>query len=94
MVKLSAAAREYILEKGGILTISKPPGISFCCGHASLEPELSFGRPREETGFLCLEFDGVTVFLARELAKVEGLELEITRFLGLRKLTLKGWKPI
>ena len=94
MVKISEAAREYILEKGGILTISKPPAISFCCGHAALEPELSFGRPREEAGFICLELDGVTVFLARELARVKGLELEIARILGLRKLTLNGWKPI
>lgn len=94
MVKISEAAKQYILEKGGILTVSKPSSVSFCCGQAALEPEISFGCPREEAEFLCLWFDGVTVFFARELEKMEGLEVDIVRFWGLRKLALKGWKPV
>jgi len=90
-VGLTPEARDYILEKGGALTLRSTLRHGCCGGRVELV-KAEAERPRSEAGFRCLMLDGVTLHVEGGLLEeLEGpIEVGLDRLMGLRSLYVSG----
>lgn len=90
-VRLTAEARDYILEKGGVLTLRSTLRHGCCRGRVELV-KAEAERPRSEAGFRSLPLDGLTLHLEEGLLEeIEGpVEVGLDRLMGLRSLYVSG----
>lgn len=94
-LELTPAARAWVLEHGGVLTLRAMPQHGCCGGHAAL-PVAEARVPDAVEDYVIDTVDGVTVY--RALALTGGpYRIDLEGFWRWRRLTVEGgigpWRP-
>lgn len=87
-LSLDPAARDWVLARGGILTVRASPQHGCCGGHAAV-PRAEATPPGEPERHDCLVVDGVEVHLAKVLGPGP-YRVELDGFWRWRRLTVTG----
>ena len=91
MVRFQDSALAYALQKGQPLYLEMAPIINGCCLALRESPAVRFGEPANPECYHAEIIEGVTVYLPYELPDIP-LEIALASFLGLKKLTVQGWR--
>lgn len=94
-VTLSAAARDWVHQHGGVVTLRAAPQHGCCGGHAAV-PVAEARTPRSPDGFERSTIEGVEVYRAPELS--EGpYRIELEGLWRWQRLAVEGgvspWRP-
>ncbi|HSP01244.1 MAG TPA: CC/Se motif family (seleno)protein [Thioalkalivibrio sp.] len=87
-VTLSTQARDWLLSRGGEVTLRASPRHGCCGGHAAV-PVAEAGVPKAREDYTEQEIDGVRVYLQRGLDSGP-YRIHLEGFLSLRRLTVEG----
>jgi len=87
-IDISAAARDWVAEQGGVLTLRLSTRHG-CCGGQAGVPVAEPGAPRDAAGYTAVERDGLRVFVADALG--EGpYRIELEGLFRWRRLSVAG----
>lgn len=91
MLTLTPAAIEFARLKGGTVFLDyfERPG-GGCCIPYQPEPCVRFGSPHDPGNYAQQTIEGIVVFIPRKLPDVP-LEIDLSVFLGFRRLVVLGW---
>lgn len=92
MIEIAAAAREYVLKRGGCLHLYDYGNLKLCCGQMNPGPSVRIGLPPDQTGYECRRIDGIDVYLPNGFSYAEKLTIQFRRVLCFDDLYLDGWK--
>lgn len=82
-------AKEYILQKGGAVTVRVIKGQGGCCSMFS--PVIELGRPGDAAGYQLFHGDGVDVFVQEGLNVLpEGVRVSLNRLWWMKKVDVHG----
>jgi len=94
-LSISPAARDWVLARGGVVTVRAAPQHGCCGGHAAV-PQAEATVPDAPADYDPFVVDGVTVHLASALAPGP-YRVELEGFLRWRRLSVAGpvsaWRP-
>jgi hypothetical protein len=94
-LSISPAARDWLLARGGVVTVRATPQHGCCGGHAAV-PKAEARAPEVAEGYDCFTVEGVTVHLDRAL-DAGPYEVDVEGFSRWRRLTVTGpvspWRP-
>lgn len=95
MITISPEALDLIRAKGQPIHLDMPPIVqSGCCMPPIQEcPAVRFGAPGGEPsgGYDVQEIQGVTVHVPRRMPRDGNFKLQVSSFLGFRRVVLEGW---
>ncbi len=94
-ITLTAAARDWVVRNGAVLTLRAAPRHGCCGGHAAV-PVAEARMPESPSGFVRSTIEGVDVYRAPELS--EGpYRIDLEGFWRWRRLAVEGaispWRP-
>ncbi|EIW00845.1 hypothetical protein SAMN04244560_00813 [Thermoanaerobacter thermohydrosulfuricus] len=94
-LKITKAAKEYILKKGGNIYI-KYHDIQNCCIEPNLTPEIFIGIPKNQEKYYIVGVDRINVYVDKIIyeRELENLTIELKSILGIKYLAINGWKVI
>ncbi|MGB9780588.1 MAG: CC/Se motif family (seleno)protein [Caldanaerobacter sp.] len=94
-LKITDAAKEYILKKGGNIYI-KYHDIRNSCIEPNLTPEVFIGIPSNPEKYYVIGVDKINVYVDGIIyeQELENLTIELKSFLGIKYLVVSGWKVI
>jgi hypothetical protein len=87
-LSLTPAARDWVLARGGVLTVRASPRHGCCGGHAAV-PRAEARTPDAPEGYDCFTVNGVAVHLATGLAPGP-YHVDLEGFRRWRRLTVAG----
>ncbi len=86
-------AREYILQRGGDVTVELTTG-SVCCGNVSLPPSVRLGKPYDAGKFTLTVLDGVNLYTDKRIPPSDALRLTLAGFFRYKYLAIEGWRIV
>jgi len=86
---LTPAARQWILDHGGAVTIRHSPRHG-CCGGRALLPVADAMTPTDEAAYEREVIDGVTIHRARSLTGPDVVTIDLAGFWRWRRLVVEG----
>ncbi|AIS52068.1 hypothetical protein TKV_c08880 [Thermoanaerobacter kivui] len=94
-LKITKAAKEYILKKGGNVYI-KYHDIQNCCIEPNLTPEVFIGIPRNKEKYYILSVDSINIYVDRIIyeREIEEVIIDLKNIFGIKYLVIDGWKVI
>lgn len=90
MITITPEALEYIKTQGKSLYIDVPIMIG-CCLDFVDHPSIRTGVPHDAKNYVDREIQGVHILIPNDLPDIP-LSIEISSFLGFKKLCVEGWK--
>ena len=87
-VRLTPAAREWVQQRGGVVTLRAAPQHG-CCGGTALIPMAEPRVPDDSAGFEVQADEGVTVYRAVSLDRGP-YQVDLEGFLGWKRLVVEG----
>lgn len=84
-IRIEAAARQWLADQGGELTLRPSPRHG-CCGGRAEVPVAEAGKPSDPAGYRRLEIDRIAVYCARELNAGPVLGVRLESLLGMKRL--------
>ena len=87
-VELTQAARDWVSEQGGVLTLRAMPQHGCCGGHATV-PVAEVRAPDSKSDYEVLTVDGVTIYRAKVLAE-GAYRIDLAGFWRWRRLHVEG----
>lgn len=90
MLTITEEARKHALEKGGVLFLEYIV-VQGCCIPYQPEPAVRFGEPHDPRRFQRVALQGIIVFVPHDLPEVP-LVINLSVFLGFKKLVVEGWR--
>ena len=90
MLSITPEALTYIKQKGKPIYIDIPPLIG-CCIDLVDQPSVHTGIPHDPQNYQEQELQGIKIFIPNDLPDIP-LSIEISSFLGIKRLCIEGWK--
>ena len=90
LITITPEALEYIKQNGKPLYIDVPPLIS-CCVDLVDHPAVRTGIPHDKENYVEKTIQGIKILVPVDLPDIP-LSIEISKFLGFKRLCLEGWK--
>lgn len=90
-IVVTAPAREWLHDKGGVATVRLSPRHG-CCGGVADIAVAEARTPDEPKRYTRLELEGVTLYIDKTLVD-QSLTVDIEGFLGLSHLFVEGVSP-
>lgn len=94
MIQISPEARELIRDKAGPVFLEMPKAVTSCCFDLQESPVVRFGKPRDPSNYEERIIGEVPVWVPRCLPDEGPLTITVSRFLGIRRLVVEGWRLI
>jgi hypothetical protein len=88
---VTARAREWLQEKGGVATVRLSPRHGCCGGGANIAVAEAHAPDKPER-YTRLAFEGITLYIDPTLVD-QGLQVDVEGFLGIKKLFVEGSSP-
>lgn len=92
MVTISPEAHTIIRERARPVFLELPRLIRSCCFDFQECPSVRLGEPDDVEQYERSSVDGTVVFVPRHLPEDLALKITVSRFLGLRRLVVEGWR--
>ncbi|MGC8501712.1 CC/Se motif family (seleno)protein [Desulfurella sp.] len=92
-MKIDASARDYILKKGGKVSITYHDVANTCIDVKTI-PEVSIGLPPSTDKYILLNIDGIDVYVDKFVGDSDNLKIKLNKVFGFKYLVLDGWKTI
>ena len=89
MLSITPKALSYIKERNTSIYLELPPMID-CCIHLQEAPMVILGVPSKLNQHDQKEIEGIMVYLPADFPEID-LRIELTSFLGFKKLVIEGW---
>ncbi|MGQ4877428.1 CC/Se motif family (seleno)protein [Billgrantia sp. LNSP4103-1] len=90
-IEVTARAREWLQQQGGVATLRLSPRHG-CCGGGADIAVAEAGPPDAPARYTRLELEGLTLYIDPTLID-QGLRVDVEGFLGLRHLFVDGASP-
>jgi hypothetical protein len=94
MLRISDAAKEYILTKKKPVYVIQNGPTGLCCGSVDFGPSVYWGNPPMDQEYTINEIDGITVYVPQDFYTNVPLTVEVRSFLKIKNLYIEGWKVI
>jgi hypothetical protein len=92
-MKIDASAKDYILKKGGKVSITYHDVANTCIDVRTI-PEVSIGSPQKLDKYILLNIDGIDVYVDKFVQDKEDFTIKLKKVFGFKYLVLEGWKTI
>ncbi len=89
VIRVSAEARAWLADRGGVVTLRLSPRHG-CCGGAAGVPVAEPGPPSARGDFTRQDVDGLAVYLPVALQRTDTLTIRLDGFLGMKRLFVDG----
>ncbi|MBS9403950.1 hypothetical protein KG088_09940 [Halomonas sp. TRM85114] len=90
-IKVTAAAREWLLKQGGVVTIRLSPRHG-CCGGGTHVAVAEARTPDDPFAFTRFDSEGLVIYFAPSLED-QALVVDLQGLLGIKKLFVEGVSP-
>ncbi len=94
MLRMSDAAKEYILAKKKPVYVIQNGPTGLCCGSVDFGPSVYLGNPPMEQEYTINDIDGIVVYLPQDFYTNVPLTIEVRSFFTIKSLYIEGWKVI
>ena len=91
MLTITPEAKAHALENGGTLFLEYILLTGGCCVPFQPEPNVRFGKPRNQRQYRQESIDGLTVFIPQSLPDIP-LVIALASYLGIKRLVIEGWR--
>ncbi|MEG6587057.1 CC/Se motif family (seleno)protein [Dendrosporobacter sp. 1207_IL3150] len=94
MLRVSDDVRDYVKNKGGVVTISHGCDAGMCCGRINLGPTVRLGKPDNLEDFNEYLLNGISVFVPLNFISPYSLKIVLGKLLWFNTLHIEGWKLV
>jgi hypothetical protein len=94
MISITDEALGIIRKRAQPVYLELPKRVTGCCFHIQECPSVRFGKPREISKYNEKTIQGVPLLVPNGLPEDRPLTLTVSRFLGISKLVVDGWRLI
>lgn len=92
MVTISPEALSIIRERSRPVFLELPKLIRSCCFDFQEGPSVRLGEPPDAGQYQRNTLDGTVVYVPRIIPDDLALQITVSRFLGVRRLVVEGWR--
>jgi len=94
MISITDEALGVIRKRARPVYLELPKAVSGCCFQIQEAPSVRFGQPREPSTYRERTIQGVSLLVPIGLPEDPPLTLAVSRFLGISRLVVDGWRLV